>query len=59
MVANSDDTKFSTWTNGNLGTEISFQILLTVTSVSHSMSGPVPGNRPVPAPGIDVCISMS
>lgn len=54
MVVHSDDTESSTWAKGNLGTEISIQILLTVTSVSHSMSGPVPGNRPVLAAGIDV-----
>lgn len=59
MTANSGDTKSSTWTKSNLGTEISIQILLRVTSVSHSMSSPVPGNRPVPAAGIDVCVSMS
>lgn len=59
MMANRDDTKSSTWAKGNLGTEISIQILLRVTSVSHSMSSPVPGNRPVPAAGIDVCVSMS
>lgn len=27
MVVNSDDTESSTWTKGNLGTEISIQIL--------------------------------
>lgn len=59
IVANSDETKSSAWSKGNLGTEISTQIFLTVTSVSHSIRGPVPGNRPVPAAGIDVCVSMS
>lgn len=54
MVVSSAWHKSSTWTKGNLGTWISIQILLTVTPVSHSMSSPVPGNRPVPAAGIGV-----
>lgn len=51
--------KPSTWTKGNLGTGISIQILLTVTSLSHSRSSPVPGNGPVPAVGRGMCASVS